>query len=256
VFLPDGGVAMRIATSRDGVVVQADERRVVQKGLLNSLVGHWRDAGNGPVAQFHNVVGTLPNNVIVGGQDETLLLVAHLAIGVSWFYLGNPALACSHLEQMIALYDPVQHHTLAYRYGGMDPGMVGFGYYAWTLWMRGYPAQARAQNAKALNLAQQQAKSLELRAAMSLAACGSARGSASKPARCWRRSTAGSPRALTPLTCRRPKHCWGRCRKREHSLYGEPGAGACHARARQGCVMLALSQNSCSLRETCRAPHP
>ena len=39
-------------------------------------------------------------------QDEALLLEAHLAIGVSWFYLGNPALACTHLEHTIALYDP------------------------------------------------------------------------------------------------------------------------------------------------------
>ena len=88
-------------------------------------------------------------------QDEALLLVAHLAIGVSWFYLGNPALACTHLEHTIALYDPAQHHVLAYRYGGIDPGIVGFGYYAWALWLRGYPAQARAQSARALSLAQQ-----------------------------------------------------------------------------------------------------
>jgi predicted ATPase len=84
-----------------------------------------------------------------------LVLEAHLAIGASWFYLGNPALACAHLEHMIALYDPEQHHVLAYRYGGVDPGMVGFGYDAWALWLRGYPAQAGAQSAKALRLAQQ-----------------------------------------------------------------------------------------------------
>jgi class 3 adenylate cyclase/predicted ATPase len=88
-------------------------------------------------------------------QDETLLLVAHIEIGDSWFYLGNPALACTHLEHAIALYDPEQHHVLAYRYGGIDPGIVGLGYYAWALWLRGYPAQARMQSAKALSLAQQ-----------------------------------------------------------------------------------------------------
>ena len=73
-----------------------------------------------------------------------------MCIGISWFYLGNPALACTHLEHTIALYDPAQHHVLAYRYGGMDPGIAGLGYYAWALWLRGYPAQARAQSAKAL----------------------------------------------------------------------------------------------------------
>jgi predicted ATPase len=88
-------------------------------------------------------------------QDEALLLEAHLAIGVSWLYLGNPALACTHLEHTIALYDPEQHHGLAYHYGGFDPGILGFLHYAWALWLRGYPAQARAQSAKALSLAQQ-----------------------------------------------------------------------------------------------------
>jgi predicted ATPase len=55
----------------------------------------------------------------------------------------------------MALYDPEQHHGLAYRYGGIDPGVGGFGVSAWALWLRGYPAQARAQLAKALSLAQQ-----------------------------------------------------------------------------------------------------
>jgi predicted ATPase/class 3 adenylate cyclase len=87
-------------------------------------------------------------------QDAALLLEAHLAIGVSWFFLGNPALACAHLEHTIALYDPAQHHVLAYRYAGLDPGMAGFSYDAWALWMRGYPEQARVQSAKALSLAQ------------------------------------------------------------------------------------------------------
>ena len=81
-------------------------------------------------------------------QDKALLLMAHVAIGISWFHLGNPALACTHLEHTIALYDPAQHHVLAYRYGGIDPVMGGFGYDAWALWMRGYPAQARAQTLK------------------------------------------------------------------------------------------------------------
>ena len=82
--------------------------------------------------------------------------------GCSWFLLGNPALAGTHMEQTIALYDPAQHHGLAYRYGGIDPGVGGFGVYAWALWMRGYPAQARAHSARALGLAQQLAHPFSL----------------------------------------------------------------------------------------------
>jgi TOMM system kinase/cyclase fusion protein len=87
-------------------------------------------------------------------QDGALLLEAHYALGCSWFLLGNPVLAGSHMEQTIALYEPAQHRELAYRYGGIDPGVGGFGVYALALWMRGYPAQARAHLDKALRLAQ------------------------------------------------------------------------------------------------------
>ena len=87
-------------------------------------------------------------------QDGALLLEAHYALGCSWFLLGNPTLASTHMAQTIALYDPAQHRGLAYRYGGIDPGVGGFGVYAWALWMRGYPAQARAHLDQALHLAQ------------------------------------------------------------------------------------------------------
>ena len=88
-------------------------------------------------------------------QDAALLLEAHYALGISWFLLGNFTLASTHMEQTIALYDPAQHHVLAYRYGGLDPGMVSLSVYACALWLRGYPAQARVHIVKALSLAQQ-----------------------------------------------------------------------------------------------------
>ena len=87
-------------------------------------------------------------------QDGALLLEAHYALGCSWFLLGNPVLAGTHMAQTIALYDPAQHYGLAYRYGGIDPGVGGFGVYALALWMRGYPVQARAHLDQALRLAQ------------------------------------------------------------------------------------------------------
>ena len=70
-------------------------------------------------------------------------------------------------------------------------------------------AQAEACFQQALAIARrQEAKSWELRAAMSLAACGSTRTSGTTPAHSWPPSTAGSRRALTPPTCRRPRRCW------------------------------------------------
>ena len=56
----------------------------------------------------------------------------------------------------------------------------------------------------------QQAKSLELRAALSLVGCGSSRASRQPPMRSWRRSTAGSPRVSTPPTCGKRRYSWRR----------------------------------------------
>src|SRR5262245_61823425 len=58
-------------------------------------------------------------------------------------------------------------------------------------------AEAQAWLQRALDVARrQQARSLELRAAMSLAVCGSSRAKAPRPTPCWPPSMAGSPRAL------------------------------------------------------------
>src|SRR5262249_46490013 len=39
-------------------------------------------------------------------QDEALLLVAHLTVGLSWLPQGNLTLVCTHLERTMTLYDP------------------------------------------------------------------------------------------------------------------------------------------------------
>jgi predicted ATPase len=83
-----------------------------------------------------------------------LLLEAHLTLGVSWFYLGQLSQAHTHLEQGIRLYDPQQHHALAFRYGNVDPGVGCLAYAGWTLWVQGYTDQALERANEALTLAQ------------------------------------------------------------------------------------------------------
>jgi len=56
----------------------------------------------------------------------------------------------------------------------------------------------------------QQAKSLELRAALSLSRLWQQQGRRAEAVRCERKSTTGLPRALLPLTSRRPKRYWRR----------------------------------------------
>ena len=84
------------------------------------------------------------------------------------------------------------------------------------------PAEAEACLQRALDVARrQEAKSLELRAAMSLSRLWQQQGKRAEPMSCWRRSTAGSPRALTPLTSRRRRRCWRSCHERSRHSYSQ-----------------------------------
>jgi TOMM system kinase/cyclase fusion protein len=87
-------------------------------------------------------------------DDPALLLEAHLALGASWFWLGQLSQAHAHLEQGMRLYDPHPHHALAFRYGNIDPGVACLAFAGCTLWMLGYPEQALERVNEMLTLAQ------------------------------------------------------------------------------------------------------
>jgi predicted ATPase len=63
-------------------------------------------------------------------------------------------LARKHLEQAIALYDLQQFRSHALVYG-QDPGVHSLSYATLTLWLLGYPDQARQRSLEALALAQE-----------------------------------------------------------------------------------------------------
>jgi DNA-binding winged helix-turn-helix (wHTH) protein/predicted ATPase len=87
-------------------------------------------------------------------QDPALLVEAHYALEGTLAHLGEATLALEHFEQVITLYNPQQHRSLAFRYGGLDPEVLGRGYAAWLLWFLGYPDQALARSHEALASAQ------------------------------------------------------------------------------------------------------
>jgi predicted ATPase len=87
-------------------------------------------------------------------QDTAFLLGAHSALGSTLFYLGELVLAREHLEQGIVLYDPQQQRSHAFLYG-QDPGLTCLSYAACTLWLLGYPEQARQRSLEALTLMQE-----------------------------------------------------------------------------------------------------
>jgi predicted ATPase len=87
-------------------------------------------------------------------EDPALLLQAHHTLGPTLFHLGRVSPARRHLEQAIALYDPPQHRSHAFTYGGHDPGVCCRMYAARTQWLLGYPDQAVQRSHEALSLAQ------------------------------------------------------------------------------------------------------
>ena len=85
-------------------------------------------------------------------QDPYLLSVAHVALGITLYYLGELTSARTHMEQAIALYDPQKHPRSTFNTA--DPRVDCLSYASWTLWYLGYPDQALKRSHEALALAE------------------------------------------------------------------------------------------------------
>jgi predicted ATPase len=95
-------------------------------------------------------------------QEEVApLLVAHRALGVSLYCMGEVAQAREHFVRSVALYDPQQHRALAFRYSH-DLGVAALANDALALWMLGYPDQALGRSQEACRLAEDLAHPLTL----------------------------------------------------------------------------------------------
>jgi len=114
------------------------------------------------LCRFYRNRGALPTARELGEQLYRLVqheaastprMEAHEMLGSTLFMLGEYAAAWTHLDQGIALIDPVAKRTLALRHGEA-PGVRCLGYAAWALWCLGSPAQAVQRSEEALALAQ------------------------------------------------------------------------------------------------------
>jgi predicted ATPase len=114
------------------------------------------------LCRFYLGRGALPTARELGEQldrmaqheaDPTHLIEAHDALGTTLFFLGEYGAAQTHLEQGIALTDPVAPRALALRHG-VVPGVECLTIAAHTLWCLGAPAQAAQRSQEALALAQ------------------------------------------------------------------------------------------------------
>jgi class 3 adenylate cyclase/predicted ATPase len=133
--------------------------------LVSTLIGLWRFALNRArlltaralADQCFSIAQRLPTPVHM--QE------AHLMVGSTLVYLGQPAAALPHLEQSIAHYDPQHNHALTFVYG-TDPRVVCLARLAWALWLLGYPDQALIRVTEALTLAKELSHTYSLAFAM------------------------------------------------------------------------------------------
>ena len=94
-------------------------------------------------------------------NDPLLLVETHRALGNTLYFLGEFTSVRFHFEQVIALYEPHQDHSLALFYL-IDPAVSGLSYIAWALWLLGYPDQALKRSQEALAIAQELAHPFSL----------------------------------------------------------------------------------------------
>jgi class 3 adenylate cyclase/predicted ATPase len=85
--------------------------------------------------------------------DRALLLEAHHALSPTTLWLGEPVAARRHGEQGMGLYDREQHRSLAFLYGGHDPGVCCHMHSALALWVLGYPGAALDRGRMGVRLA-------------------------------------------------------------------------------------------------------
>ena len=87
--------------------------------------------------------------------DSLLTALAQSYLGFLSFALGEYATARSHIQQLIAYYDPGLHHRSLISLCGSDIGLSTRAYDACCLWCLGYPDQAKKRSEEALALARE-----------------------------------------------------------------------------------------------------
>jgi predicted ATPase len=105
-------------------------------------------------AEYHDARELAEQLLGLAGElaETENFIEAHLAFGVTSMYLGELKATRESLEALVSLYDPERHATLAFRYGGFDPGVMARSYLAATLWLLGHVELAitHADEAQAL----------------------------------------------------------------------------------------------------------
>jgi class 3 adenylate cyclase/predicted ATPase len=102
-------------------------------------------------------------------NDDARLVLGHLSYGRNLMLGGRFAPSRSHLEEALALYDPISHRSLAHQ-AGAHPHVTLQAYLAIVLFCLGYPDQAWIQRSAAIAEARRPAHPLPLAASLTLSA--------------------------------------------------------------------------------------
>jgi predicted ATPase len=82
-------------------------------------------------------------------NDSAGLLLGHASSGRNLMFAGRFAASRSHLEEVLAVYDPISHRALV-RQAGFHPHVNSGGHLGVVLFCLGYPDQASAQSSAAI----------------------------------------------------------------------------------------------------------
>ncbi|MCP4334083.1 MAG: AAA family ATPase [Gammaproteobacteria bacterium] len=102
-------------------------------------------------------------------EDAGIELQAHHAAWTTQFVLGDLSSTLKHTSAGTQLYDVEEHCLHAYHYGGHDPGACGLSFQAITIWLAGWPDQARDDAIKAIKLSDELAQPFSRTEAVSFA---------------------------------------------------------------------------------------
>src|SRR5262249_32378646 len=117
-------------------------------GLWLNTVGRERFEAARPIAdELFTVAHRL--------DDRALLLEAHHAMCPTTLCLGDPQAARNHGEQGMRLYEREQHRSLAFLFGGHDPGVCCRMQSGVALWFLGYPDRARERSCTGMAMARE-----------------------------------------------------------------------------------------------------
>jgi DNA-binding SARP family transcriptional activator/predicted ATPase len=85
-------------------------------------------------------------------EDPIYVMLSHIQLGFSLMLMGHLGRSLEQFEQVLALYEPQLHRSLAFVYG-QDPGMQALSFSTYDLWYLGYPDQALEKSREAIALA-------------------------------------------------------------------------------------------------------